>query len=208
MKKLISELFSENELITEFSNEIQTMRFPASTVAIKPGQYIRNVPIVLSGVIKVLRINENGDELFLYYIGYGESCAESLAKCIRDKPSNIKAVIDEDVELLVIPAEKVKEWFSKYGSWQQYVLKMLDLRYDEIIHAIDNIAFKKVDSRLIDYLLMKSNAIQSKEMIITHQEIATELATSREVVSRLLKTLEQEGKVKLFRNKIEIISLV
>ena len=155
-----------------------------------------------------MRINENGDVLFLYYIRKGESCAESIAKSILNTTTNIKAIVEEDVELLAIPTEKVNQWFVKFPSWQLFVVKMLNQRYEELSHTLDNIAFKKVESRLIDYLKVKSEVLNSRVIIITHQEISSELATSREVVSRLLKALEIEGKVKLYRNKIEIISFV
>ena len=192
----------------ELLSTSQQLNFPSATEIVKPGQYIKVVPYVLSGVIKVLRINENGDELFLYYIRKGESCAESIAKSILNTTTNIKAIVEEDVELLAIPTEKVNQWFVKFPSWQLFVVKMLNQRYEELSHTLDNIAFKKVESRLIDYLKVKSEVLNSRVIIITHQEISSELATSREVVSRLLKALEIEGKVKLYRNKIEIISFV
>ncbi|MDM1042310.1 Crp/Fnr family transcriptional regulator [Empedobacter falsenii] len=201
-------LFSEVELKEELLSTSQQLNFPSATEIVKPGQYIKVVPYVLSGVIKVLRINENGDELFLYYIRKGESCAESIAKSILNTTTNIKAIVEEDVELLAIPTEKVNQWFVKFPSWQLFVVKMLNQRYEELSHTLDNIAFKKVESRLIDYLKVKSEVLNSRVIIITHQEISSELATSREVVSRLLKALEIEGKVKLYRNKIEIISFV
>ena len=195
-------LFSEVELKEELLSTSQQLNFPSATEIVKPGQYIKVVPYVLSGVIKVLRINENGDELFLYYIRKGESCAESIAKSILNTTTNIKAIVEEDVELLAIPTEKVNQWFVKFPSWQLFVVKMLNQRYEELSHTLDNIAFKKVESRLIDYLKVKSEVLNSRVIIITHQEISSELATSREVVSRLLKALEIEGKVKLYRNKI------
>ncbi|HAR72276.1 MAG TPA: Crp/Fnr family transcriptional regulator [Flavobacteriaceae bacterium] len=201
-------LFSEVELKEELLSTSQQLNFPSATEIVKPGQYIKVVPYVLSGVIKVLRINENGDELFLYYIRKGESCAESIAKSILNTTTNIKAIVEEDVELLAIPTEKVNQWFVKFPSWQLFVVKMLNQRYEELSNTLDNIAFKKVESRLIDYLKVKSEVLNSRVIIITHQEISSELATSREVVSRLLKALEIEGKVKLYRNKIEIISFV
>ena len=201
-------LFSEVELKEELLSTSQQLNFPSATEIVKPGQYIKVVPYVLSGVIKVLRINENGDELFLYYIRKGESCAESIAKSILNTTTNIKAIVEEDVELLAIPTEKVNQRFVKFPSWQLFVVKMLNQRYEELSHTLDNIAFKKVESRLIDYLKVKSEVLNSRVIIITHQEISSELATSREVVSRLLKALEIEGKVKLYRNKIEIISFV
>jgi CRP/FNR family transcriptional regulator len=125
-----------------------------------------------------------------------------------NKLSNIKAVAEENVELIAIPSSVSSKWYEIYSSWRMFVLKTMDNRYDEIINALDSVAFKKIDERLVDYLKSKSEALQSNVLNITHQEIANELSTSREVISRLLKQLEQKGVLKLFRNKVEILSLV
>ena len=125
-----------------------------------------------------------------------------------DMVSNIKAVAEEQTEIIAVPATLATKWFSKFPGWRMFVLKTIDTRYNEILDTLDSVAFKNIDDRLIEYLLIKSKAIHSNTINITHQEIASELSTSREVISRLLKQLEQKGRLKLFRNRIEIFFLM
>lgn len=200
--------FSEPQLREELEKTGSILSFKSGDTVVQPNKYIRTIPLLLSGTIRVTRVNENGSEIFLYYIEAGQSCAVSLSTCLMDKISNIKAVIEDDAELIAIPVENARRWFDSFSSWRLFVLKTMDNRYNEIINALDNIAFKKIDERLIEYLLSKSKALLKTTLTITHQEIATELSTSREVISRLLKAMENSNKIKLFRNRIEIIALV
>ena len=198
----------EKGIREEFDEVGSSLEFNAGDIIVEPNKYIKVIPLVLKGTIKVIRETNGGNELILYYIRSGESCAVSLSTSLMNKLSNIKAVAEENVELIAIPSSISSKWYEIYSSWRMFVLKTMDNRYDEIINALDSVAFKKIDERLVDYLKSKTKALQSNVLNITHQEIANELSTSREVISRLLKQLEQKGVLKLFRNKVEILSLV
>lgn len=198
----------EKELKAELEQVGSKLEFKAGDMIVEPNKYIKVIPLLLRGSIKVIRETSEGNELILYYIKSGQSCAVSLSTSLMNKLSNIKAIAEEKVELIAIPASISVKWYENYPSWRMFVLRTMDNRYEEIISALDSVAFKKVDERLVEYLKAKSEAVQSDTLNITHQEIANELSTSREVISRLLKQLEQKGILKLFRNKVEILSLM
>ncbi|WP_312698523.1 MULTISPECIES: Crp/Fnr family transcriptional regulator [Sphingobacterium] len=196
----------EQGLRAEFDQVGIKLDFNTGDIIIEPNKYIKVIPILLKGTIKVIRETNEGNELILYYIKAGQSCAVSLSTSLMNKLSNIKAIAEEKVELIAIPSSTSVKWYDSYASWRMFVLRTMDNRYDEIINALDSVAFKKIDERLMDYLKAKTEAVQSNILNITHQEIANELSTSREVISRSLKQLEQKGILKLFRNKVEIFS--
>lgn len=202
------DFLQEHDLRLEFEDVGIPLQFSSGQTVVEPHKYIKVIPLVLKGSIKVLRETPARNELLLYHIRAGESCAVSISTSLMNKRSNIKAVAEDLVELVAIPASHATIWYDKYTSWRMFVLKTLNTRYDEIISTLDSVAFKRVDERLIDYLISKSKVLESNHLVITHQEIANELATSREVISRMLKQLEQRGQVKLFRNKVEILSLM
>ena len=196
----------EQGLRAEFDQVGIKLDFNTGDIIIEPNKYIKVIPILLKGTIKVIRETNEGNELILYYIKAGQSCAVSLSTSLMNKLSNIKAIAEEKVELIAIPSSTSVKWYDSYASWRMFVLRTMDNRYDEIINALDSVAFKKIDERLMDYLKAKTEAVQSNILNITHQEIANELSTSREVISRSLKQLEQKGILKLYRNKVEIFS--
>ncbi|WP_156309019.1 Crp/Fnr family transcriptional regulator [Sphingobacterium endophyticum] len=196
----------EQGLRAEFDQVGTRLEFNPGDLIVEPNKYIKVIPLLIKGTIKVIRETSEGNELILYYIKSGQSCAVSLSTSLMNKLSNIKAIAEERVELIAIPSSISTKWYDSYASWRMFVLRTMDNRYDEIINALDSVAFKKIDERLIEYLKIKSAAVQSNILHITHQEIANELSTSREVISRLLKQLEQKGILKLFRNKVEIFS--
>ncbi|CAI8354519.1 MAG: Global nitrogen regulator [Polaribacter sejongensis] len=171
------------------------------------GQYIRSMPLLINGAIKILREDSNGDELLLYFLEKGDTCAMTLSCCLGTAKSEIRAVAELDAELIMIPVQKMEEWTTKYKSWRNFVFNSYHNRLMEMLTTIDSIAFMKMDERLLKYLQDKIKI--TKEVIIksTHQEIADELHTSRVVISRLLKKLENQGKIQLYRNYIKIISL-
>ena len=196
------------DLREEFHQEGIPLNFTTGDILLEPLRYIKIIPFVLKGTIRVIRQHEDGQELFIYYIKEGQSCAISLSTMMMDKTSNIKAIAEEDVELIGIPSATARRWYETYPSWRWFVLSTMDFRYDEILNTLDSVAFKKIDERLIAYLQSKSDNLQRPMLHITHQEIANELSTSREVISRLLKQLEQKGMLKLYRSKVEILLLV
>ncbi len=195
----------EKALIDELSSEARLISVEAGDTIMEPGQYIKTVPIVLSGHIRIMRRDDDGNEVLLYYIGSGDTCAMSLTCCVAHQKSNILAVADENSELLLIPAGKMEEWMMKYSSWNSFVMQTYNARFTEMLEAIDSIAFKRVDERLIEYLTNKSELTGSKILNVSHQQIADELNSSREVISRLLKTMENNKRITLGRNRIELL---
>ena len=197
---------AERQLQEEVARVGKIMKFEAGRVIMDFGSYIRIVPLVVTGSIKVSREDDEGNELFLYYLHPGETCSMSFTCCMMNKRSEIRTTAEEDTVLIGIPTHAADNWMTKYTSWKNFVMSSYDQRMLELVYTLDNIAFKKMDERLLVYLEKKSQAIQSKTLHATHQEIAYDLNASREAVSRLLKQLEREGHVSLGRNRIELLS--
>ena len=177
----------------------------AGETLIEIGQYVKTIPIITKGSIKILRKNIDGSELFMYYINVGETCSMSLTCCMQNRLSGIRAEVEEDVDFINIPIKYIEDWIRKYASWRSFIFKSYQIRFDEMLLTIDSLAFKKMDERLMDYLKNKSNNSQTNLVTITHQHIATDLNASREAISRLLKKMEINGLIKLGRNKIEML---
>jgi CRP/FNR family transcriptional regulator len=197
-------LISDPLLLEELEKHGTIQVIEAGKTIIEPGQYIKMVPVVLEGTIKVMRTNEEGHDLFLYYIESGETCAVSLTCCSAMNPSEVKAVAEERTKILAIPARKHEEWTNEFQQWKDFVAQTYQKRFQSMFQAIDDIAFKKMDERLLKYLVVKSKQAKSNELSLTHQEIAKELGTSREVISRLLKQLENRKLVELGRNIVYV----
>ncbi len=195
----------EKDLLKEIATIATAKEIKANDLIIDIGGYITSIPLLLNGAIKILREDKEGDELVLYYIEKGDTCAMTLSCCMGQTKSKIKAVAETDVKLLMIPKEKMLEWLSKYPSWQEFILQSYHSRLNEFIEAVDSIAFLNMDERLLRYLQNKAMVNHNDEIYTTHKEIADDLHTSRVVVSRLLKKLENEKKIQLSRNKIKII---
>lgn len=197
----------EPELLQEINNVGVPKTFAAETIIIEIGDYIKSMPLLLSGAIKILREDENGEELVLYYLEKGDTCAMTLSCCMGQTKSQIRAIAETNVELLMIPKEKMAIWLSAYKSWQAFILQSYHNRVDELLKAVDTIAFLKMDERLFKYLKDRAMVTNNDELATTHKEIAEDLHTSRVVVSRLLKKLENENKIILFRNSIKVLEL-
>ncbi|HIB37136.1 Crp/Fnr family transcriptional regulator [Mesonia sp.] len=195
------------ELVEEINKVAIFKEVEAGEELIKVGDYIRSMPLILTGAIKILREDENGDELLLYFLEKGDTCAMTLACCIGSKKSEIKAVAETDATLLMIPVQKMEEWSSKYKSWRNFVFDSYHHRLMEVLQSIDNIAFSKLDDRLIKYLQHKKKLFKSNLIEITHQEIARDLNSSRVVISRLLKKLENQHAIELHRNSIKLLAV-
>ncbi|HMY24668.1 MAG: Crp/Fnr family transcriptional regulator [Chitinophagales bacterium] len=201
---LFKEIF-EPKLIKELTEKAKPISAKAGDIILDFGETVRQIPIILSGSVKVSRIDEEGKELLLYYVNPKESCAMTFTCCMQQYPSEIKAVAEEDVEMLAIPIAVMDQWLVKYPSWKSFVMKTIHHRFNELLKAIDQIAFQKLDDRLISYLKEKSKATKSTLINLSHQQISEELATSRVVISRLLKKLENEKKILLYRNQIKLL---
>lgn len=195
----------EKALIEDI-NQVGTIKdVPEGFLLIDFGQYIRSMPLLVSGAIKVLREDTDGNELLLYFLEQGETCAMTLNCCLGQTKSQIRAIAETDTKLIMIPVEKMEEWTGKYRSWRNYVFESYHNRLMEMLESIDSIAFLRMDQRLLKYLREKVQINQNKVIHATHQDIADDLHTSRVVVSRLLKSLENSGVIRLHRNNIEIL---
>ncbi|GAB2538797.1 Crp/Fnr family transcriptional regulator [Spirosoma aerophilum] len=181
-------------------------RVSSGDYLIRPGEFIRSVPIILSGSVKIMRPDQEGREALLYYLGGLDTCAMSLTCCMGSRQSEITAVVEEETDLIAIPVEKVDEWICRFSSWKQFVFQTYQKRFDNLLTTIDEVIFHKLDERLLTYLQKKQESCQCRVLTITHEEIARDLATSREVISRLLKQLEKEGQLHLMRNKIDMLT--
>src|SRR5690554_6456624 len=195
----------EKELIEEIKEVSQIMEFKQDDVLIDFGQYMRGMPLLVSGAIKIMREDFDEGELLLYFLEKGDTCAMTMACCMGEKQSEIRAIAENKGLVAMIPVGKMEEWMSKYKSWRAFVFNSYNSRFNELLSAIDNIAFKHMDQRLEEYLNEKSKINDSNVVTQTHQQIAYDLNTSRVVISRLLKAMENEGKIKLNRNNIELL---
>ncbi|MBD0833223.1 Crp/Fnr family transcriptional regulator [Aestuariibaculum sediminum] len=197
----------EDALLNEINNVGTFKEVPEGYMLMDIGDYIKSMPLLVSGAVKILREDDKGDELLLYFIERGDTCAMTLSCCMGQKKSEIRAVAETPTKLIMIPVEKMSEWMSKYKSWQNFILQSYHDRMTELLEAIDSIAFLKMDERLFKYLKDKAMVNRNDEIQVTHQNIAFDLHTSRVVISRLLKSLENKGKIILNRNNIKILDL-
>jgi len=197
----------EEELIQEINRVGQIRTTTIDEILINVGDAMTSIPIILSGSIKISRENDNGDELLLYYIEGGDTCAMTLQCCVRQMKSEIRATSMEDSVLLMLPTEMMELWMHKYKSWREYILQSYHVRLTELMETIDAIAFMRLDERLLKYLTDQAKLLGSLEIHHTHQQIAEDLHSSRVVISRLLKQLEIKGIIILKRNKIVLSSI-
>lgn len=198
--------FFEPELIKKIDEVAQVVEVKAGDLLLDYGQIVRTMPIILEGIVKVMRMDEEGKELLLYYVNSNESCAMTFTCCMEQFPSEIKAVAEENVKMLTIPIKVMDEWLMTYPTWKSFVMKTIQNRFSEMLNTIDQIAFQKLDERLVNYLRQKATTSKSKLINISHEEIANDLATSRVVISRLLKKLENDKKLLLYRNQIKLLN--
>jgi CRP/FNR family transcriptional regulator len=198
-----SEIF-EKELIDEIV-EIGMYRVLASgETLIDIGDKMTHVPLILKGAVKIIREDKNGDEIALYFLERGDTCAISFVNCINKSKSMFRGIAEKETEGIFVPVSKIDDWLIKYKSWRHFIIDSYHMRLIEMVEAIDSLAFMKLDDRLHKYLVDKVKIMQDNTLIITHQEIAHDINTSRVVVSRLLKILENQGKVIIRRNRIII----
>ena len=203
-----SSIFSsvfEPDLLAELETKSMLMKVSGGETIIRTGNPVRAVPLVISGVVKVSLINIEGQEILLYYVRKGETCAMSFTCWMTTQVSSIDGVAEEDSVLLAVPGKVVDEWLLKYPSWKKFVMATILDGFTVVIKSIDDIAFKKMDERLINYLKEKSKATGSTLINLTHQQIGDELGTNRVVVSRLLKKLENDNRLLLYRNQIKLL---
>jgi CRP/FNR family transcriptional regulator, anaerobic regulatory protein len=184
----------------------QRKTLPAETVLMQSNSYVRSIPVVLSGSMRVMRQDDDGREVLLYYIKPGESCIMSILAGIHDDTSKVKLVVEEDSEVLMLPVAKASEWIKVYPEWADFIFKLYHKRFEELLDVINAVAFQKLDDRIVTLLKRKAGVYGSNEFSITHKQLAEELGTTREVISRLLKQMEKQQLITLSRNKITLIT--
>ncbi len=209
MEKDIDKIFKYSGFSEALIEEMKTVgrqkKVRAGQVLIEQGIETKEVPFVISGNLRISRNDNEGNEMFLYYLEGGETCAMSITCCIEGKKSNFSAIAEEDSLLWMVPLQYLDEWLIKYSNFKKFIFKAYQLRFDELLNAIDSMVFMKMDQRLYKFLLDSKQASGSYKINKTHEQIANELNTSRVVVSRLLKQLEREGKIEQYRNRIDVL---
>lgn len=213
MKQSIEEILHDNfptildtDLVEGIKAHASYHEVAEGDILMDIGSKITTVPMIISGSVKVMREDEEGNELLLYYLNRGETCAMSLTCCMAYKRSEIRAVAQEDLTMLSIPVEYMDEWM-KYRDWRSFVMNTYRMRFEELLEAIDSLAFQKMDERLLKYLHEKAQSLNLQVIHISHQDIAVDMNSSREVISRILKQMEIKKLLKLGRNNIELLQL-
>jgi len=208
MKSDIQDIYGfmfESELIDEIVEMGKLHHVKEGEVIIDYGQNLKGMPLLLDGAIKILRKDNDGDELALYFLEIGDSCTMTMNCCMGQQTSKIKAVAETEAKFVTVPAIQMKEWMKKYQSWMAFVFESYNNRFNEMLEAIDNLAFSNMNDRLYKYLKDQVLIRKATKLQLSHQDIAYDLNTSRVVISRLLKSLENDGFIELGRNNITVI---
>jgi len=201
----ITEFKTSPELIGKLYEYSIRKEYEAGSVILDENASIRSIPIVTKGTLKVIRTEEDGREILLYYIKAGESCIMSFLGGMHNVATIGKAEVEEDAEILFLPMDKVSLFIKEYPQWLDYIFRLYHKRFEELLEIVNAITFKKIDERLLNLLIKKRELTENNILHITHEQLANELGTARVVVSRLLKQLEEIGKVRLGRNKITLM---
>ena len=195
----------EKKLIEELADVGYYQTINKGELLIDIDDELTHVPMILSGVVKIIRRDSNGDEIVLYYLEQSHTCAISFVNCINRNKSIFRGVAEQDVEAVFVPVQYIDEWLVKYKSFRHFIIDSYHFRLLEMVDAIDSLAFLKLEERLFNYLNEKMKINNTSTLEITHQELAEDLNSSRTVISRLLKHLEHDGKVRMHRNRLQII---
>lgn len=208
MREKLEKYFSfvfEKELLDEIVHVGVYKKLRENEVLVDLGDKMKGIPLLLEGAIKIVREDKNGDEILLYFLERGDTCASSFASALTNGKCGIRAMAEKESEIIFLPKEKLDEWMVKYKSWRSFVIDSYNIRLNEMMETIDSLAFMNMSERLYKYLTDKAQIMRETSLNTTHQDIAYDMHTSRVVISRLLKQLENDGKIKLHRNKIEIL---
>lgn len=197
----------EAKLIEEILDVGQYKRVLQGFSMMDIGTTMSFMPLILEGAMKILGEDQNDHEYLLYYLEMGESCAMTLSCCMNDKISTIKAIAEQDTAMIVVPIQKMEEWLIKYRSWRAFIFENYDSRMRELLETIDVLAFHNMEDRIYKYLVDRAALLNSNNLEITHYQIANDLNTSRVVVSRLIKKLMLQKKIKANRNSIEVLKV-
>lgn len=202
---MVESILRDKKLVAEINLHGKLKYIEKDQVLVQPGDEIYSVPLVVKGVLRIVRADENANEVFLYHLYPGQLCAMAINCCQSKKRSMVKVIAEDDTEVLLLPAKKVEEWLE-FSEWKNFINSTYTNRFVELLHVIDLIAFSNMDKQLWHYLKERSNALHTKALFITHQQIADEMHTQREAISRLLRTMEQKNMLKLGRNTIELLT--
>jgi CRP/FNR family transcriptional regulator len=197
----------EKALIEEMAEFGQLRQLKEGEVIIQPGQNIRSAMLVIEGLIKIFRQDDEGNEYFMYYLDEGKACALSLVCAVKKETSEILAMAVSEATLLIIPLEKVDQWMVKYKSWAEFALRSYRERFEELLLTIDHIAFRNMDARLVHYLKQYQEKLKTNQVSTSFTTIAKELNSSREVISRLMRKLSEKGLIKMHNSYVELLDL-
>lgn len=198
----LSSMFSFEKELLDKIERLDVIEIDPGEIILKEHEYIKVIPLVLEGSIKLRKLDPTGREIIFYHIEPGESCILSITSCLHEKQSHAEAIIEKRTRLIVVEAHDVRSWMNQFPSWRKFIVKLYYERMAELMTLLDSVIFKSVDDRLIHYLNEKAVDF---EVVVTHQQIASELGTAREVISRLLKQMERDNYISLERGKIKII---
>lgn len=208
LRKVLSEnfpIFTEPELVEEIMKVGFIHEVEEGEILIDIGETIVDMPLLIAGSIKIIREDEEGNEMFLYYVNAGNTCAASLTSGFGNQKSTIRAIVEERATFLAIPVKFMDAWMAKYPSWRNFILNTYNNKFEEVLKVVDLLAFKRMDDRITKYLQEKAQLHHSKIVKLSHQEIAIDLNTSREVVSRILKQMEKSGQIRIGRGQLELL---
>ena len=194
----------EKKLLEEIIEVSSLQKVTKGDIMIDVGEQVKFIPILTNGAIKVVREDESGEEILLYFVECGNTCAMTLNCCLENSRSEIRAICEKDTTLIMVPVSQMDNWLVKYRSWRNFIFQNYQNRLNEMLKAIDSLTFLKLDERLRKYLKEKSKVADNSNITVTHLDIATDLNSSRVVISRLLKQMENDGEVSLGRNTIKI----
>lgn len=169
------------------------------------GDSIEHMPLLIDGAIKILREDDEGDELLLYFLERGDTCAMTMSCCMGNSKSKVRAIAERPSKLVMIPVENMSHWILKFDDWRAFVFESYSNRMSELLESIDSLAFMNMHDRVYKYLRERVMVNNDSQLNVTHQEVANDLHTSRVVISRILKSLEKEGRIALHRNRLEVL---
>ncbi len=198
-------IFTQRELLREIVEKSHHLEIPAGEQIIQVGNIIKVVPFVLEGSVKVIREDEEGNEIFLYYIKSGESCAMTLSSCLRRETSSVKAIVESPAKLLALPTDVIYDLAHRFPVWSDFMTETYARRFEEMLEVIDHVAFHSMDVRLLKYLIDRSHLLQSKTLKVSRTQIAKDLNSSREVISRLLKQMEKNKLIRMAGSEVELV---
>ncbi|NOQ91324.1 MAG: helix-turn-helix domain-containing protein [Flavobacteriaceae bacterium] len=205
IKTNFPQLAASSPLLDELKNIGLLQNFDKDTIVLKENSYIKVIPLLINGLIKIYKEEENGNEVLLYYIKPGETCIVSVMAGEKDEKATVKGVVEEDCSVILIPKDKLYSLRKKFPAWNMFIYEQFNDKFYEVIDMVKVLTFSNKEKRLEDFLIKKSALNKTKTVNKSHQEIANELGSSREVISRLLKKLEKDGKVELSLRKIKIL---